>query len=77
MNKKKLEERKTKFNELYENTGTSGVSNIDLAVMYNMYGFTDEMLEERKLINDSDTNKDIVSVSGYDMADMYDLLKNK
>lgn len=77
MNKKKLDERNTKFNELYENIGTSGVSNIDLAVMYNTYGITDEMLEERKLINKSDTNKGIVSVSGYDMADMYDLLKNK
>jgi hypothetical protein len=56
---------------------TSGVSNIEMAVMCNMYGITDDMLGERKSINESDNIKDTVSVSGYDMADMYDLLKNK
>ena len=75
MIKDRLDEKT--YNESDSNKDTSGISNIDMAVMYNMYGISDDMLDERKLINESQANKNTVSVSGYDMADMYDLLKNK
>jgi len=77
MNKNKLDKANIRFNKSDDNNVNSGVSNIAMSVMYNMYGITDDMIEEKKTINDSDANKNTVSVLEFDMATMYDMLKNK
>ncbi|MBZ9687003.1 hypothetical protein G9F72_011775 [Clostridium estertheticum] len=82
MNENKLGKTNITINELDDDKGSSGVSNIEMAVMYNMYNMLSDITnvaleEKRKLNNVSSTNIDTVSVSNVDMASMYNMLKNK
>ena len=81
MNENKLGTNIT-TNELDSDKGSSGVSNIEMAVMYNMYNMLSDindvdLEEKRKLNNVSAINKDTVRALNVDMASMYDMLKNK
>jgi len=82
MDKNKLGKAKKSVNELDANKFSSGVSNTQMSIMYNLSNRTtdinDVALEEKEKLDDKKVeSKRTVSVLNDDMASMYNMLRNK
>jgi len=82
MDKNKLGKAKVSINKLDANKSSSGVSDTEMSVMYNLSNMTydienDPLGGKSKSKNKLADNQVPIKASNSDMASMYDMLKNK